>query len=373
MALRRIQVPVNLTVDLDSNAILMDAVNDGRSEVNVQPSHAFGVQPSFTMRNNGGRMQIGGSIRQPMMLDIGYPEGAAPALKLPDIRGFISNMKTNVNTVVFTVVGAGGTGGYVIRDMLRFLQSLKGKGDTRQFVVNLVDADKVEQKNLIRQNFINIDVDKNKAAVLANRYGAAYGIPVIAHEKMLEHAQELTEMYNSAKAAVNSGNQSSAHIIIGCVDNHAARRIIHAYVNNTRHIYWIDSGNERTSGQVVLGWDRFMGQYRGYGQKELEQTLPQFGSEAMYALPTVVDLYPEILDPKQDLAGSDNTSCAERAQIEDQNIFINVSAALNVLNFVRQIVMSEKIIYNAITFDIRGLSQVTNLTPENLAKIATRR
>jgi hypothetical protein len=86
-------------------------------------------------------------------------------------------------------------------------------------------------------------------------------------------------------------------------------------------------------------------------------------------MPNVVDIYPEILNTNLDLVGSDETSCAERAAIEDQNIFINMSAAVNLLNFTRQIIMSEPITINSIVFDIKGLTEVTHLTPQNLLKI----
>lgn len=41
---------------------------------------------------------------------------------------------------------------------------------TKDFTLALVDGDTVEPKNLIRQNFIEQDIGKNKAAVMADRY-----------------------------------------------------------------------------------------------------------------------------------------------------------------------------------------------------------
>jgi molybdopterin/thiamine biosynthesis adenylyltransferase len=45
--------------------------------------------------------------------------------------------------------------------------------------IYLVDDDVVEGKNLLRQNFISVDIGQYKARVLAQRYRKAYGNNVI--------------------------------------------------------------------------------------------------------------------------------------------------------------------------------------------------
>ena len=48
-----------------------------------------------------------------------------------------------------------------------------------------------------------------------------------------------------------------AKIIVGCVDNHLARRVIHEKTESQNYYgttqVWIDAGNHRDSGQVLIG------------------------------------------------------------------------------------------------------------------------
>ena len=69
------------------------------------------------------------------------------------------------------IIGAGGTGGYVIPHLYRI-----GFAAGRPMRIIVCDGDVVESKNLIRQNFVEQDIGRNKAQVLAERYSAAFGI-----------------------------------------------------------------------------------------------------------------------------------------------------------------------------------------------------
>lgn len=76
--------------------------------------------------------------------------------------------------------------------------------------------------------------------------------------------------------------------------------------------YWLDCGNNRTAGQVVLGTIR-----------EVEQ--PKI-EDVIGRLPTVLDLYPEIRDPA--LERDQGPSCSLAEAIEQQDLFINQFVAL---------------------------------------------
>ena len=67
--------------------------------------------------------------------------------------------------VKIIMLGAGGTGGYIAPHLYRLLHTLE-----RPVKVIIVDGDIVEEKNLIRQNFVASDIGRNKAQVLAERY-----------------------------------------------------------------------------------------------------------------------------------------------------------------------------------------------------------
>ena len=68
----------------------------------------------------------------------------------------------------FIVVGAGGTGGYLIRDLARLIGTFNLQNNMDMSII-VIDGDKVEPKNLIRQNFIKSDLGKYKAEVMAAR------------------------------------------------------------------------------------------------------------------------------------------------------------------------------------------------------------
>ena len=56
------------------------------------------------------------------------------------------------------------------------------------------DGDVVEEKNLIRQNFVEQDVGRNKAQVLAERYSAAFGIECEYIPRFVENDDELFQL-----------------------------------------------------------------------------------------------------------------------------------------------------------------------------------
>ena len=70
-----------------------------------------------------------------------------------------------------TVVGCGGTGGFVAEGLCRLFQG-------REATIVLVDHDRVEPHNLLRQNFYAADVGKFKSQALADRLARAYRRPV---------------------------------------------------------------------------------------------------------------------------------------------------------------------------------------------------
>ena len=74
-------------------------------------------------------------------------------------------------TVKIVLLGAGGTGGYLIPHLYRIAHSIN-----KSIRIIVCDGDVVEEKNLIRQNFVRQDIGHNKAKVLAERYAGAFGI-----------------------------------------------------------------------------------------------------------------------------------------------------------------------------------------------------
>ena len=160
------------------------------------------------------------------------------------------------------IIGTGGTGGMLIGKLGRYLSG-RISGDDR-FTVTLADGDIVEKKNLLRQPFFPEDIGENKASILAEAITAAFGVPCQASTAYVDSVKDLENLFEAGAELYRStvdnryfNSLDCCYILIGCVDNHAARKVMHDYFvsciqKHTRLIY-IDSANEFSDGQVVFG------------------------------------------------------------------------------------------------------------------------
>jgi PRTRC genetic system ThiF family protein len=212
------------------------------------------------------------------------------------------------------VVGAGGNGSAVLLGLPYLHQAMKVWGHAGGIHVMLADGDLVSKTNCIRQPFASADVGLNKATVLINRVNLFWGLCWQAHP---EHFHEDSLRTNSA----------GPHLIIGCVDTRAARQAILSAVTqaNNSTVYWLDLGNNASSGQYVLG-----------------QPLNAANRRSAARLRTVAELYPEIVDAE---AGEDPLpSCSAAEALERQEPFINQVLATSALAMLARLLR-----YGAIT------------------------
>lgn len=99
-------------------------------------------------------------------------------------------MKFALNKPVkIVMLGAGGTGGHIAPHLYRLLHALE-----RPVEVIIADGDIVEEKNLVRQNFISCDLGRNKAQVLAERYASAFGMEIQYIPNFIEIEEKLTAL-----------------------------------------------------------------------------------------------------------------------------------------------------------------------------------
>lgn len=233
------------------------------------------------------------------------------------------------------VVGCGGTGGYLVPNLARLVASWNN--DNIELI--LLDGDRVEAKNLTRQNFINPDLGRYKAEVLAERYSAAFGIQIQYIPEFLKSTKVLTRLSLD-------GNGST--IVIGCVDNHRTRREIGKWFRRRQGRVWIDAGNEEMHGQVICGIN-----FDAYDADTTEADQP-------FGLPSVADLFPEV-DKDRKAVFNDELSCAERAESAPQNIATNIMAANYLLNFTQQVLMGEPLYTHGVFFSTDRSSTDTML------------
>ena len=215
--------------------------------------------------------------------------------------------------VTVTLIGCGGTGSQVLTCLARIHSCLQAIGHPGLFVM-AYDADIVTQANIGRQLFSPSETGLNKAIALISRLNRFFGTAWDA----------VPEEYNKQTAV--SGN-----ITISCVDSVKARIAISKKLNTfTREYksryaesylkpyYWMDFGNTRDSGQVVLGTLLDIKQPKSRKYK----TVP--------SLPTISERF--------DLTVVDETdsgpSCSQAEALRKQNLFINSSLAQMGCDFI---------------------------------------
>jgi PRTRC genetic system ThiF family protein len=241
------------------------------------------------------------------------------------------------------IVGAGGNGSAVLLGLPYLHQAMKVWGHVGGLHVMLVDGDLVSETNCVRQPFAAADVGLNKAVILINRVNLFWGLRWQAHPEHF-HKDSLRT------------NSTGPHLIIGCVDTRAARQAILSAVTrpNDSTTYWLDLGNNASSGQYVLG-----------------QPLNVANRRSAARLRTVAELYPEIADAEE---GEDPLpSCSAAEALERQEPFINQVLATSALAMLARLfrygaLTHHGAFYNAST----GRTNVLGVDPDLWKKIQRR-
>jgi PRTRC genetic system ThiF family protein len=176
--------------------------------------------------------------------------------------------------------------------------------------VTLIDPDTVSETNCVRQPFCRTEIGFPKAIILAHRINLFWGLN---WQGMQATIQQLKK-------------GSDVDFVIGCVDTRKARRAIDKWVLNSRALYWLDLGNNASSGQFVLG------QPRNSANKKRKNRLP-----------TVAELYPEILE--RDKKDDDQLSCSAAEALTRQEPFINQNLAYQSLGMLTQLMRHRSLCY----------------------------
>ena len=138
------------------------------------------------------------------------------------------------------IVGCGGTGGNYASMLGRYLYD-NGVADSCS--ITLIDGDFVENKNIGRQPFLQCDIGRNKAEVMAEVLTEVFEIQCGYYPNYIDSIRDIEKLEKSDHVTV----------IIGCVDNHACRKVFHEYFKKATVCYYLDSANEFSSGEIVVG------------------------------------------------------------------------------------------------------------------------
>jgi len=147
----------------------------------------------------------------------------------------------------------------------------------------------------------------NKATLLITKINRFFGLEWLSDEAAFDEKR-----FSPVDAA---------NITISCVDTAASRasigKLLSYQVENIRErelpfrmpYYWIDFGNSRDFGQVVIG-----------SIQAIKQPQNDYGT-----LPTVIEFYPDL--PSQDTEAIQGPSCSLAEALNKQDLFVNSALA----------------------------------------------
>lgn len=237
------------------------------------------------------------------------------------------------------MLGAGGTGAHIAPHLYRLLYALD-----RPVKFIICDGDKVEEKNLVRQNFTEADLGENKAKVVAERYSDVFGLETSYVPHFIESAERLEALieprkFDTGRIVTNpkTGRTereviSELVILIGAVDNNRSRKLCHEVFLKAKELIYIDSGNGEYTGQIVCGIRR--------------------AGKTIYK--PVGQLYPEVNAP-EDLFPTE-VSCAEASVSAPQTIVANLMAATAVVTMIYNILVMGSNTVQQTTFSTKSVN-----------------
>lgn len=198
--------------------------------------------------------------------------------------------------------------------------------DHKGLEVHVIDDDIVEENNVGRQMFTYPDIGDHKARAAVSKINMAYG---------LDWSCELVKF---------NENQLYADIVITAVDNVATRRKvnkcfymgnkIHGHIQNRRK-YWIDCGNGRDFGQVVL-------------------------SDHGHTLANIFDLDPDLKDTMDDVEVQ-GRGCSYADGLQEQGLFINTEMAQIAVTMLERMLADRYIRYNVVYSNLATMSKSSML------------
>ena len=221
---------------------------------------------------------------------------------------FTDNYLLNpTNPISVNLIGAGGTGSKVLTALLEINESLIALGHAG-LSVRLWDDDIITTANLGRQRFFESETGLYKSVALINRVNRCIGTNWKAENRKFE-----TDNFGQIP--------EEATITITCVDNVQARFAVAEILKAVSHRrsyrdtpkYWLDFGNSRHTGQVLLST---IGEIKQPNSEKYE---------TVASLPLVTEEFGDLLKQSEQ---EDNTpSCSLAEALQKQDLFINGSLA----------------------------------------------
>ena len=257
------------------------------------------------------------------------------------------------------LIGAGGTGSFAAMNLARVAFELRRIG--KQVEMTVIDSDIVESGNIPRSNFCAAEIGRFKAQTLAERITLAWGLEVAYSNESFCYENHIKPNRNGYKELT---------VLVGCVDNHLARREIHRSLeeankynsHNAPECWWIDGGNGKFSGQVLIG-----------SEMKREKAENHFSTSTICKkLPAPSVIHPELLENQETplpRETDERMSCAERIMRGEQSLNINQRVAVEIGEMLTGLVLTNSLRRFATYFDLEsGTSRSSYCTQAQIAE-----
>lgn len=240
-------------------------------------------------------------------------------LRIPDFK-----------RVYLTLVGCGGTGSHIASGLVAIALALVERNVPMDML--FIDPDRVEPKNVGRQLFSLADVGKSKAEVLADRLNRSFGLRIGADVRSIDKNDFIL-----------TDTEQALNIVVGVVDNPAARLLLAAAVVEARgRLWWLDCGNENHSGQVALG-----------NIADATKMIGAIGLGLIDRLPAPHLLYPDLIKTSKVQRSRRGPSCAEATAAGDQALMINRTIAAWACSMLSDFLTTRDLKYFALAVDLQ--------------------
>lgn len=234
------------------------------------------------------------------------------------VKGKEIRYKKASEPLLCVVVGTGGTGGNFTKEFVKYLVK------DINISLLLIDGDKVEKKNRMRQPFGRTDIQQNKAKAL--RHGLEHDYPELTG-RIFDYPYYLDCVEDLSSAIAITGHENDKILLIGGVDNHRARQVMEEFYHNNSSIVMVDSANEWSNGEVVVSV-----------KKDNKEYSPL---RSVY--------FPDVLTDKSPSASE--LSCGAVNESAPQHIVTNLSAAAGIMSCIHRLVENGKISGGILYFD----------------------
>lgn len=252
---------------------------------------------------------------------------------LPNVHFTDKYLIAPTNQLTVTLIGAGGTGSQMLTALAQINLSLQALGHPGLWV-KLIDDDLVTKANCGRQLFAETEIGLHKSVALIHRINRFFGTDWMAVTKQV--------------TTRTSPEEIRANIVITCVDRVKTRFDVakllkpqkQAYYNRDANRYWMDFGNAKDTGQVILSTIGSIKQP------------PSTKFNPCPLLPLITDEYKQSL-----LMTKEHTqpSCSMAEALSKQDLFINTAIAALGSSLLWSLLSEGMIVHRGFFLNLRSL------------------